>query len=78
MLKKQEKLLITFHTTTEAMAMEHICKQEGVKGRLIPDPRSITAGCGLAWCVDLEYEKDVRIIMSDKSIDYEEIHKCWI
>ena len=49
MREKEEKLIITFHTTSAAIAMEKHCKANGLPGRLIPVPREITAGCGLAW-----------------------------
>ena len=49
MLKKQPTLIITFATTTQAMAVEAFCAREGLPGRLIPVPREITAGCGLSW-----------------------------
>ena len=41
--------VITFHTTTHAMAYEKKCMEENIPGRIIPVPREITAGCGLAW-----------------------------
>ena len=50
MRKKELKLVVTFHTTTDAMAMEKACKEAGAPGRLIPVPREISAGCGLSWC----------------------------
>ena len=49
MIEKKRWLLITFHTTSEAMAMEQRCQEAGLAGRLIPVPRTITADCGLAW-----------------------------
>ena len=49
MRKKTEALVISFGTTTEAMKMERHCEKEGLPGRLIPIPREITAGCGMAW-----------------------------
>lgn len=49
MRKKELRLVITFHTTAEAMAAERFCKEQGMPGRLIPVPRQISAGCGLAW-----------------------------
>ena len=49
MLKKKPTLIITFATTTRAMAMETFCAKQGLPGRLIPVPREITAGCGLSW-----------------------------
>ena len=49
MLKKKPTLIITFATTTQAMAMETFYAKQGLPGRLIPVPREITAGCGLSW-----------------------------
>lgn len=49
MREKKLYKVITFNTTTEAMAMEKQCGLNGIPGRLIPVPREITAGCGLAW-----------------------------
>lgn len=49
MRQKELKVLFTFSTTTAAMAMENLCRQENLPGRLIPVPRSITADCGMAW-----------------------------
>ena len=44
------KSVYTFHTTTEAMKMEQCAREHGIPGRLIPVPRQISAGCGMAWC----------------------------
>ncbi len=52
MREKKLRLIITFHTTTSAMAFERYCLSHGLPGRLIPVPTSITAGCGMAWMAD--------------------------
>ena len=49
MRQKEEKCVVTFRTTAAAMEMERVCKAAGVPGRLIPVPRTITAGCGMCW-----------------------------
>ena len=49
MRKKTETLIISFGTTTEAMKMARYCEANNLPGRLIPIPREITAGCGMAW-----------------------------
>lgn len=49
MKHKQPTLVITFSTTTAAMEAEKFCMEHQLPGRLIPVPREITAGCGLAW-----------------------------
>lgn len=50
MRQKEWKLIITFHTTSDAIAFEKACRECGKGGRMIPVPRELSAGCGLAWC----------------------------
>ena len=78
MIKKEMKLVITFHTTTEAMAMEQACKKAGADGRLIPVPRSISAGCGLAWCAKPESEDALRTLMEENEITPQEVQECLV
>ena len=78
MIKKENKLVITFHTSTEAMAMEHACKKEQADGRLIPVPRSISAGCGLAWCAKIESETVLRELMNRHNIQPQAIQECLV
>lgn len=54
MREKKLWLIITFHTTTAAMAMEAMCAAKNLPGRLIPVPREITAGCGMSWRAPVE------------------------
>ena len=49
MRERTPSLVITFSATADAMAMEKYCMEHQLPGRLIPIPREITAGCGLAW-----------------------------
>lgn len=42
-------IVLSFRTTLEAMEWEKQCLANNVPGRLIPLPREISAGCGLAW-----------------------------
>ena len=67
---KKSKLVITFPTTTAAMAMEAVC--DSALGRLIPVPGEIRAGCGLAWCAEPELESTLLQLMKENSISYEE------
>ena len=43
------RVILTFPTTTDAMAMEQYAASHGVPGRLIPVPTAISAGCGMCW-----------------------------
>ena len=49
MRTKRSYIVLSFRTTLEAMEWEKQCQAEQVPGRLIPLPREISAGCGLAW-----------------------------
>lgn len=48
---KVDSLVITFPTTSAAMACEEFCAKKDLPGRMIPVPGQISAGCGLAWKV---------------------------
>ena len=78
MIRKTEKLVITFFTTTAAMAMEKICKDTGADGRLIPVPGSISADCGLAWCAENESEDALLALMVEHKISPQGIYHCLV
>ena len=78
MIKKQERLVITFYTTTATMAMESICKEAGADGRIIPVPGFITADCGLAWCAKNESEDELLALMVHHNITPQGIYHCLI
>lgn len=46
---RKPAIVLSFAKTTDAMAVEKYCMANNLPGRLIPIPREITAGCGLAW-----------------------------
>ena len=78
MRKKELKLVVTFHTTADAMAMEKACKEHNVPGRIIPVPRVISAGCGLAWCAELDEREQISDIMKQVGIQEEDMHECMV
>ena len=78
MIKREEKLVITFYTTTAAMAMEKVCKECGAAGRLIPVPGSISADCGLAWCARNESEVELLNLMVQNNISPQGIYHCLV
>ena len=78
MRKKELKLVVTFHTTADAMAMEKACKENHVPGRIIPVPRSISAGCGLSWCAGLSDREEIAVMMEKSGIKDEEMHECMV
>ena len=73
MREKTEKCVVTFRTTTGAMAMERLCREQGVPGRLIPVPRSITAGCGMCWAAPREAREAVEDLVVKEHLDVDGI-----
>ena len=78
MIRKSEKLIITFYTTTDAMAMEYLCKANQAEGRIIPVPGSISADCGLAWCAKNESEDELLNLMVQNNITPQGIYHCLV
>ena len=78
MIPKQDRLVITFYTTTDAMAMEHPCREQKAGGRMIPVPRSISAGCGLAWSAPPACEKELRALMEASGLRPQGVYRCLV
>lgn len=78
MIARSRKLVITFYTTTDAMAMERLCAETGAAGRMIPVPGSISADCGLAWCASPDAEEPLRAIMAARGIKFQGIYRCLV
>ena len=74
MRAKKPTLIITFATTTQAMAVEKFCAGNGLPGRIIPVPREITAGCGLSWKAAPEDRDQLADALKESGLGYEEIH----
>ena len=68
MRQRQLRLIAAFYTTHDAMAFEEYCRENGAEGRLIPLPRAISAGCGLAWSAPPDGEVDLRALLAGAGI----------
>lgn len=78
MLQKKLCLVVTFDATAAAMAAEKYCLKRGVPGRLIPVPREITAGCGLAWKAEVDQEEAITAALEAAGIAYSGVHRVVI
>ena len=78
MLQKKPCVVVTFDATAAAMAGEKYGLANGVAGRLIPVPREITAGCGLAWKTAPEQEEAVTAALRSAGIEYSGVHRIEI
>ena len=68
MREKNLTVIITFVSTTQAMAMES-------RGRIIPVPREISASCGLAWKCSGQNQDTVEKYLREEDLEYEGIYQ---
>ncbi len=61
-------VVVVFGTTTDAMAMERAGRRCGLRGRLVPVPRQLSAGCGLAWREPADNEDALRRVIADEGV----------
>ena len=78
MRAKEPKIVVTFVNTTDAMKMEAVCEERKVPGRMIPVPKVISAGCGLAWCSAPENEDVIREVLNFAGLKEQAIRNCLI
>lgn len=74
MREKKDTLVVTFHTTTQAMAAEKFCQANGLPGRIIPVPREITAGCGLSWKAAPEDREPLTNAFTEAGLGWDEMY----
>ena len=68
MRSRETRLIAAFYTTHDAMAFEDFCVARGAPGRLIPLPREISAGCGLAWSAPPDDMEGLRNLLRSAGI----------
>ena len=68
MRARERRLVVAFYTTHDAMAFEDYCDEKGVPGRLIPLPREISAGCGLAWSAPPDDPAGLRALLAKAGV----------
>ncbi len=71
MRQRKPTLFFSFAATAAAMEAERLCREAGQPGRLVPVPRQITAGCGLAWMTSPEHGDALRAFFEAEGLEYE-------
>jgi len=78
MRQKTLQLVVTFKTVNAAMAMEKYCIDNHIPGKIIPVPREISSGCGMAWSTSLERRKDIEMAVKKAGIKINGIYELEI
>lgn len=68
---KKKTWILTFESTTQAMAAEKFAMEQNLPGRLIPIPREITAGCGLSWKAVPEAREEILMALEKAGCHWE-------
>jgi hypothetical protein len=74
MRSKKPALVFAFQNVTDALAVEKFCQAESLPGRIIPIPREITAGCGLAWKAEPEDRNRLVSALDSAGLCYSGAH----
>ena len=73
MLNKKRSIIVTYFSSTEAIATEKICNKEGIGGRIITTPRHITADCGMSFSIGIEQKDKLVELLKKERIKYDKI-----
>ena len=71
MIRKIDRYLLTFYSTSGAIAVEKFCKENEIPGRLLPVPREISASCGLCWAIPAEEKEKLWQVETEFAEDIE-------
>lgn len=72
MREKKPFLILSFSSTAQAMAVEKFCGEHQLPGRLIPVPKEITAGCGLAWKAQPDQDQVLTQALTQAGIGWQD------
>jgi len=75
MREKRPCVVVTFHTTAEAMATEQVCRKNNIAGKLISAPRALSADCGIAWCSAAGTRADIERALGEARIEVAGVHE---
>ena len=73
MLEQKKSLIVTYFSSTEAIATEKLCSKAGIGGRIITTPRHITADCGMSYSIGIEQKDKLEKLLKDEKIKYDKI-----
>lgn len=73
-----KRCVVSFHTTAGAMAAERLCRREGLEGKLISVPRSVTSDCGLAWSAPPELRAALERLLREAGVQAAGFHELTV
>jgi hypothetical protein len=65
------RLLVTFHSVSQALLLEAEGKERGFFCALIPAPRSLSSSCGYAAETEAETAERLTVLLSEMNVKWE-------
>ena len=75
MTYRGEKAIFTFATTHQAMVAEDVLREAGFRLEVVPPPRELSAGCGLALRMALDDVEAALRVLRSKEAGWETVHQ---
>lgn len=66
----EEHLIVPFDSTTDALALQACAQRYGLFGRLIPIPRTLSAGCGMAWKEPVAHRSLLEATLAAENLEH--------
>lgn len=66
-----KRFVISFYTTDQAIRCEAVCQDHALQGRLVPTPRELSAGCGMAWACSPDLAEATLDLIQHEGIAFE-------
>ncbi len=73
MAAKVPTVVVSFHTTTDALSFKEAASRAQWKGRLTPIPRQLSAGCGMAWQEPNGSLEQAKLLAENNCLEVEQI-----
>lgn len=72
-MSMKEYVYATFHSTTDSIKAEAAFKASEIKGRLVIIPRELSAGCGMAWRSEPEWQAQIEEVAKANEINLKQV-----
>jgi len=67
--------IATFRTASMTIMFERTCRKEGIRSKIVPVPRSLSASCGFACEFPCEAIENIKQICETKKIEVDSFHE---
>lgn len=65
-----EAFIVSFPSATAAMQFASLAESRKIAGRIIPVPRALAAGCGMAWLSAIEEKTKILELLEREKVSF--------